>query len=141
MHYQLRIAGENFAVEVGTLQAGTLRVSVNGSPFDVIVVQDASAAPIATTAAPVRQAAAEAAPAPRPAAEAAAGAVLAPIPGLIVAVMVQVGDAVLAGQTVAMMEAMKMENNLIAPVDGVVSEIRVQKGSEVATGDVILRIG
>ncbi|WP_157067929.1 biotin/lipoyl-containing protein, partial [Desulfosarcina cetonica] len=78
---------------------------------------------------------------PSPAPVAKQGAVLAPIPGLIIQVSVQVGDSVVAGQTVAIMEAMKMENNLVAPVDGVVAEIRVQKGAEVNTGDLIMNIG
>jgi biotin carboxyl carrier protein len=55
-------------------------------------------------------------------------------------VRVKVGDKVTAGQIVAVMEAMKMENNLIAQKDGVVKEIRVQKGTEVSTGDVIMII-
>ncbi|HWR92931.1 MAG TPA: biotin/lipoyl-containing protein, partial [Desulfobacterales bacterium] len=67
-------------------------------------------------------------------------ALTAPIPGLILEVRVKVGDRVSAGQIVAVMEAMKMENNLNAQKDGVVSEIRVQKGTEVSTGDVIMLI-
>jgi biotin carboxyl carrier protein len=55
-------------------------------------------------------------------------------------VKVQVGDKVANGQVVAIMEAMKMANNLTAHKDGVVQEIRVQKGSEVSTGDVIMII-
>jgi biotin carboxyl carrier protein len=68
-------------------------------------------------------------------------ALTAPIPGLILEVRVKVGDRVSAGQIVAVMEAMKMENNLIAQKDGVVQDIRVQKGTEVSTGDVIMVIG
>ena len=78
--------------------------------------------------------------APKPAAVMGAGTVTAPIPGLILRINVAVGDAVTAGQTVAVMEAMKMENNLTSAVSGTVQEIRVQKGSEVATGDVIMII-
>ena len=66
---------------------------------------------------------------------------MAPIPGLIVEIKVHLGDKVQAGQSVAVMEAMKMENDLTSHVSGVVEEILVQKGTEVATGDVILRIG
>jgi biotin carboxyl carrier protein len=66
------------------------------------------------------------------------GAVLAPIPGRILDIKVQVGEAVQAGQTVATMEAMKMENNIVSNIDGTVQEIRVQKDSEVATGDVLM---
>ncbi len=137
MLYQFKIGEEDFAVAVEAHQAGSLRVTVNGTPYDVGIVQSEGApAPTAPQAA--------VAPAPatdRPAATGGQGVVLAPIPGLIVDVKVHVGDAVRVGQTVAVMEAMKMENNLVAPVDGVVREVLVQKGSEVATGDRILRIG
>jgi len=67
-------------------------------------------------------------------------ALSAPIPGLILEVRVKVGDNVFAGQIVAVMEAMKMENNLIAQKDGIVKDIRVQKGTEVSTGDIIMII-
>lgn len=146
MQYQLKIGAQAFAVEVGEQKAGVLRVSVNGNPYDVIVRQGAASAPRAAVAEPVRQPAAKAAtPAaaagPAPPAAAFDGAVLAPIPGLILEIKVGVGDAVQAGQTVAVMEAMKMENELVSHVSGVVKEILVQKGSEVSTGDVIMRIG
>jgi biotin carboxyl carrier protein len=69
------------------------------------------------------------------------GEIIAPIPGRIMDVKVKFGDPVTKGQTVATMEAMKMENNIISTIDGVVQEIRVQKDSEVATGEVIMIIG
>ena len=147
MHYQLKINEQDFAVEVGAQQAGNLRVSVNGTVYDVTVVQGAGTpAPRVTVVEPPSHFAPGSAPAaapaaPRSLATAVEGAILAPIPGLIVEIKVRVGDAVQAGQTVAVMEAMKMENNLVSQMDGVVREILVQKGSEVATGDVIVRIG
>jgi biotin carboxyl carrier protein len=70
----------------------------------------------------------------------AAGEIVAPIPGRIMDVKVKVGDPVTKGQTVATMEAMKMENNIGSTIDGIVQEIRVQKDSEVATGQVIMII-
>jgi biotin carboxyl carrier protein len=146
MHYQLKIDSQDFVVEVVAEQAGSLRVSVNGTPFDVVIQKsDASARQEAVDISPRR-------PAPKMAVSVApaqsacgaapvAGAVLAPIPGLIVEVKVHLGEVVQAGQTVAVMEAMKMENNLTTHFAGVVKEILVQKGSEVSTGDVILHIG
>jgi len=139
MQYHLCIGGQDFAVKVEAQQAASLRVSVNGTPYEVSIVRDALAPlPRVAAAATVRE------PAPvesAPVTTAAQGTVLAPIPGLILEIKVRVGDPVQAGQTVAVMEAMKMENNLTAHLSGVVKEILVQKGSEVATGDVILRIG
>jgi biotin carboxyl carrier protein len=69
------------------------------------------------------------------------GEIVAPIPGRIMDVKVKIGDPVTKGQTVATMEAMKMENNITTTTDGIVQEIRVQKDSEVATGEVIMIIG
>ena len=82
-----------------------------------------------------------AAPAAPSAAPAGAGTVIAPIPGLILDVKVKVGDQVLAGETVAIMEAMKMENNVVSDVSGTVVEVLVQKGAEVSTGDALMIIG
>jgi len=146
MLYQLKIGGQDFAVEVGSLRAGILQVAVNGTPYEVTVVHEGSSSiPRPTSVKPAPYAAPQPTPAaapPRPQASTAVeGAVLAPIPGLVVAISVKVGDAVLVGQTVAVIEAMKMENNLVSQVDGTVLEILVQKGAEVATGDVIMRIG
>jgi len=70
-----------------------------------------------------------------------AGEIVAPIPGRIMDIKVKVGDPVVKGQTVATMEAMKMENNITSSMDGFVQMIRVQKDSEVATGEVIMIIG
>ena len=71
---------------------------------------------------------------PAPAAVFASGTITAPIPGLIVDILVSVGDMVKAGQVVVVMEAMKMENPLITTIDGQVKEICLQKGAQVATG-------
>jgi len=67
--------------------------------------------------------------------------IIAPIPGLITALKVEVGDWVDAGRTVVVIEAMKMENNLVTHCAGIVKTIHVQKGSQVNTGDPILTIG
>jgi biotin carboxyl carrier protein len=68
------------------------------------------------------------------------GVIVAQIPGRILVVHVSVGDAVKKGETVAIMEAMKMENNVLATRDGIVKEVNIQKDSEVATGDVMMVI-
>jgi glutaconyl-CoA/methylmalonyl-CoA decarboxylase subunit gamma len=145
MQYQFKIGSQDFIVEVSEQNPGRLRVSVNGTPYNVDVQQVAPPHQ-APAAEPVRQtatdkAAAPAAAEPVPGAATRQGAIVAPIPGLIVEIKVRLGDKVQAGQSVAVMEAMKMENDLTTHVSGVVEEILVQKGAEVATGDVILRIG
>jgi len=165
MIYKIGIGDKKYEVEVGEISGGVALVMVNGNPHEVLIenydellpsmgsLQQAPA-PAAFFAAPqaavssmapksltaLTPASKSAAPAPGAAAE-EAGAVIVPIPGLILDVKVKPGDLVLAGQTVAIMEAMKMENNILSHINGTVKEVRVQKGSEVATGDVIMVIG
>ncbi len=118
-------------------------VVVNGKAYDVAVEElGAGAAPVA--AAPAVPVAAAPAPATAPATPAAAvgeGAkVEAPMPGTILEVKVAVGDTVKAGQPVVVLEAMKMENDIVAPVDGKVTSIVVKKGDAVNSGDIMVTI-
>lgn len=69
------------------------------------------------------------------------GTITAPMPGLILDVMVKVGDSVEQGAMVVKMEAMKMENEIPTPVGGIVKNVAVKKGDSVATGEMLLEIG
>lgn len=149
MGYKISVGGKKFDVEIGSIVDGQARVSVNDRVYDVVVdnfTEVAAGVPPAAAAGapavpgkPARSAVSLLKPAH---ASFVAGddALTAPIPGLILEVRVKLGDRVSSGQIVAVMEAMKMENNLNAQKDGIVSEIRVQKGTEVSTGDVIMVI-
>ena len=91
------------------------------------------AAPAASVAAPA------AAPAPAPAAAPAGGEkVCAPMPGNILDVKVKAGASVKAGDVLVILEAMKMENEIVAPQDGTVASINVNKGDTVNSGDVLV---
>lgn len=85
------------------------------------------------------------APAPAPAAAPVATAegerVLSQLPGTVLAVKVNVGDVVKAGDVVAVVEAMKMENDMVAPCDGTVKQVVVKKGDNVASGAVLAVLG
>lgn len=116
-------------------------ITVNGKAYDVAVEElDASAA------APVAAAPA-AAPAPAPAAPSAAPAagagekVTAPMPGTILDVKVAVGDSVTKGQVIMILEAMKMENDIVASCDGKITSVLTSKGSSVNSGDALATIG
>ena len=86
--------------------------------------------------------AAPAAPVAAPKAAAAGGAKIAsPLPGTVLSINVAVGDSVAVGQTVAVLEAMKMENNISADRAGVVKEICVNKGASVQEGDALIILG
>ena len=119
-------------------------ITVNGVAYDVAVDEIGgapSAAPV--VAAPVAAAAPTAAPAPAAAAPKAAAPangtkVNAPMPGNILDVVVKVGDAVKSGQKLVVLEAMKMENEIVAPQAGTVSSVNVSKGDSVEAGQVII---
>ena len=119
-------------------------ITVNGTPYNVTVEEGtSSAAPVASApapapaAAPAPQAAPKAAPAP-----AAAGSVKvdAPMPGNILDVKVSNGTAVKAGQVLVILEAMKMENEIVAPQDGTVASVNVNKGDTVEAGQTIITL-
>ena len=121
-------------------------VNVNGTMYEITleVVEGADiAAPAAPAPVQAAPAPVEAAPAPAPvAAPAAEGEqVNSPMPGNILAVNVNVGDTVKAGQVLMILEAMKMENEIMAGVDGKIVSLNVQKGSTVETGSLLCVIG
>lgn len=108
------------------------RITVNGTSYDVSVEELAGG--VAPVAAPA------AAPAPAPAAKSAgAGSikVASPMPGKILDVKANVGDAVKKGQVILILEAMKMENEVVAPEDGTVASIDVASGATVEAGDTL----
>lgn len=113
-------------------------ITVNGNTYDVTVEEADGASASALAAAP---AAAPKAAAPKKAA-APAGAqgsvkIESPMPGTIVAIKANVGDKVTNGTVIAVLEAMKMENDIVASGDGVIASINVTKGESVNTGSVI----
>lgn len=126
-------------------------VTLNGKNYEVEVEETEAVIVGVTDAAPAVPAAPAAAPSPAPAAAPSAPAapasaadgtkVLSPMPGNILAVNVSVGAAVKAGDVLLMLEAMKMENDIVAPCDGTVKQILVQKGSTVATDDLLAVVG
>lgn len=110
-------------------------VNVNGTAYEVTVEEVVGgAAPAPVAAAPA------AAPAPAPvAAPAGAGEqVKSPMPGNILSVNVNVGDTVAEGQVLMILEAMKMENEIMAPHDAKVAQVLAAKGATVNTGDVLV---
>ena len=113
----------------------TYTITVNGNVYDVTVEEGAGGA--APVAAP-KAAAPKAAPAAAPAAGAQGGVkVNSPMPGKILAVKASVGQAVKEGDVLLILEAMKMENEVVAPQDGTVASINVSEGSSVESGDVL----
>lgn len=165
--YKYKINGNEYSVAIIDLEGDKAAVEVNGVSYQVDILTEGYTAPAprpaakpaaapapAPAAAPAAPAAAPAAPAPAPqpiapaapAAEPAAPAgkgtaVQSPLPGVILDIKVAVGDQVKAGQTVAILEAMKMENNINAECDGVITAIKVAKGDNILEGSDIVIIG
>jgi biotin carboxyl carrier protein len=143
--YKLKINGNEYNVTVNEVDGSMAEVEVNGTPFKVEFdkpVKKAAAPvakPVAKSAAPARAAP----PVAKPAAAAggAGTAVTSPLPGVILDVCVKEGDAVKRGQTVMVLEAMKMENAIEATADGTVTAIKVGKGDSVLEGAPLVIIG
>ncbi len=113
-------------------------ITVNGKAYDVAVEEvDGGTAPVSAPAAAPVQAAA---PAPKAAAPAGGTAVNAPMPGTILDVKANVGDTVAEGQVLMVLEALKMENDIVAPKAGKVASINVKKGDTVNSNDLLASI-
>lgn len=115
------------------------RITVNGNEYDVAVEEvGASTSTSAPKAAP-KAAPKKAAPKAAPKASAGAGSVKvsSPMPGKILSVKKNVGDSVSKGDTILVLEAMKMENDIVAPEDGTIASIDVNEGASVEAGAVL----
>lgn len=121
MKYEVALNGKIYEVDVTETDA--VLTSVRQASF--------APAPSAVPAAPVMQAA------PNTQAAAAGEKIIAPMPGNILSVNVTVGQSVKAGEVMFVLEAMKMENDIVAPVDGTVKQILTSKGATVDTDDVL----
>jgi biotin carboxyl carrier protein len=158
--YKYKINGNEYSVAIIDLEGDKAAVEVNGVSYQVDILTEGYTAPAPGPAAkpaaapapapaaapaapaPAPQPIAPAAPAAEPAAPAGKGtAVQSPLPGVILDIKVAVGDQVKAGQTVAILEAMKMENNINAECDGVITAIKVSKGDNILEGSDIVIIG
>lgn len=163
--YNFRINGHDYQVDVNSVEGGIADVTVNGTDYKVELA-DAVPAPAQQAARPAPQATSTAAPAPQTTAQATQPAaqapqttaqaaqtatasapqgkgevVTAPLPGVILDIKVKVGDVVKAGQTVAVLEAMKMENEIEATASGTVTAVNAGKGDSVLEGAAIITIG
>ena len=140
--YKFKINGNDYQVAINSIEGNIADVTVNGTPYKVEMENAPAVAPVAAAAPVAAPAAAAPAPAAAPAA-APAGAgtdINSPLPGVIIEISVKEGQAVKAGQKVAVLEAMKMENDIQAEKDGTVTAIHVHKGDSVLEGAKIVTI-
>lgn len=116
-------------------------VTVNGKSYDVAVeeITDGSA-PVITAPAPAPSAPAKPAPAPSAPVKGEGESVSAPMSGTILDVKANVGDTVSKGQVIMVLEAMKMENDIVSPCDGKITSILVKKGDTVSPSDTLATV-
>ena len=137
--YKFKIGGKEYNVTVNPKEGKFFDVTVNGATYEVEAENAPAAAPAPQpAAAPVQAAPAAAAPAAKPAG--AGEKVASPLPGVIIEISVKEGQQVKAGQKVAILEAMKMENEIPAPKDGTITDIHVHKGDTLQEGDPVVTI-
>jgi biotin carboxyl carrier protein len=133
MKYIVTINDKDYEVEVEKGSAQVLKVTTSTAKNEASPLQaQAPAVPVSTTAST---------PVP-PAQKAAAGSevIVAPMPGVIVDILKEVGSSVKCGETVLTLEAMKMENEIMAPKDGTVVQVLTTKGATVTTGTPLIEI-
>ena len=133
--YQYKVQGVDYDVEIEEVEGNIAKVNVNGIPFEVELQQPINAAKHPTIVKPKVAA---------PVAPAAAGSgnvVKAPLPGTITSINVKVGDTVAIGDTLVVLEAMKMQNNIEAEYAGTVTAINVNVSDVVMEGSALLTIG
>ncbi len=162
--YRVKTGGKEYEVTVRDTPGGGAEVTVDGQTFHVDAAGDGSAAsatnrpptpapvlaqvdalvnaPVPAPATlPIRAAAtagSTAEPAAHAPARSGAGAVVAPLPGVVTRILVAVGDRVEAGQVVLKLEAMKMENDISTAVAGTVRNVEVADGAEVSDGQLLM---
>jgi len=140
--FKYTINGTVYKVHINSVVEDMAEVEVNGMPYkvkmekpakkQVVTLKRPAQAPTTNTGAPVVS---------RPATTATAGAVRSPLPGVILEVKCKVGDTVKRGQTIIILEAMKMENSINADRDGSIIEIKVNKGDSVLENAELVVIG
>lgn len=135
--YRLKINGREYTVEISSADARHAEVCVNGTDYHVDIAdagehRETGDRPAVIPSKDIQ--------APKEVSSEAGYTVTSPLPGIVVEICVEKGQNVKAGQKVAVLEAMKMENDIIAEHDGTVGSIEVAKGDSVLEGAVIVRM-
>jgi glutaconyl-CoA/methylmalonyl-CoA decarboxylase subunit gamma len=137
--FKFKIFGNEYSVKVKEIEAQTIILEVNGSEYTVEMEKEikATKTPVLarsqpkTISSPVENTLAS---------KSSTRKLTAPLPGVILEVLTEEGVPVKAGQTLIVMEAMKMENNILAEHSGVVKSLKVRKGDAVLQGDLLIEI-
>jgi biotin carboxyl carrier protein len=139
--FKFTIGGDEFDVELVSTEGNTLKIEVNGTEYEVVLNKE-----VVVPKTPILVRAEVPPPTKketritRTVTKTTNIAVISPLPGTIVKVLVKEGDQVKLGQKLLTMEAMKMENNVIAEKDGIIRSLKVKPGDSVLQNDVLLEI-
>ena len=144
-NYKFKINGNDYSVDINSIEGNVANVNVNGTDYKVEMADvPASAAPVIATPTeiPASKTQSQQQPDEKPVQKPAGAGrqITSPLPGVIIEVSVKEGQTVKAGQKVAIIEAMKMENEISASNDGTVTAIHVAKGDSVLEGAPIVTI-
>jgi len=138
-NFKFTIKGHDYAVEIIKIEGTQAEIEVNGTPYLVDIhkeVKRVETPKLVRKAVPTPKDASEIKKAP----DAHLTKMLAPLPGNIIQIMVKEGDNISKGSKILIMEAMKMENDVLSEKDGIVRTIRVKAGDTVLQGDVLVEI-
>lgn len=157
--YEYKVKGVDYVVEIQDIEGNIANVTVNGIPFEVEMKQPvksskqkvklsdgqnnisaSSVASAGSAAGSGSTASSDSASSSKQATPATGKPVVAPLPGTINEIKVKVGDKVNTGDTVVVLEAMKMQNNIDAETSGTITSINVNKGDAVMDGDTLVTI-
>lgn len=136
-NYKFKINGNEYSVEIKSMEENIAEIEVNGTPFQVELSKE-----VKTSKTPklVRSAVSPTTEKKPIKAPAGLSRIEAPLPGSIFKIITKEGDQVKKGDVLMIMEAMKMENNILAESEGTVKTIKVKEGDSVLQGDVLVEI-
>lgn len=147
--YEYKVKGVDYVVEIQDIEGNIANVTVNGIPFEVEMKQPVKSSKQKVkltdgqnniSASSVASAGSDSASSSKQATPAAGKPVVAPLPGTINEIKVKVGDKVNTGDTVVVLEAMKMQNSIDAETSGTITSINVNEGDAVMEGDTLVTI-
>ena len=145
--YKMKINGENYEAKILSYDGTEAKVEVNGVEYLVEIEDQPSSTPVfkKTNKSSSSQSRIQAPVAPiskpSPQSPPSAGSVVAPIPGTVLDIKVNVGDSIEANQVVMIIEAMKMESEIHSSGSGTIKSIKVNKGDSVQEGQLLIEIG
>jgi len=142
--YNIKIHGTEYAVSIDKVEGKVAQVTLNGIPYEVevegLITTPTRVAPKKIIQAPALQ---SDTPVARPSSSSVPTTAYlqkSPLPGIVLEVLVKEGDSINAGQTLMVLEAMKMENNIESDKGGVIEKVNIGKGDSVLEGDVLFTI-